>query len=64
MSYGANRSDALRLAGGYTGRILKGERPVDLPVQLATKLEVVINLTMQRRSGSTCRRLCSPAPTR
>jgi putative ABC transport system substrate-binding protein len=45
MSYGANRSDALRLVGGYTGRILKGAKPTDLPVQLATKLELVVNLS-------------------
>jgi putative ABC transport system substrate-binding protein len=53
MSYGANRSDALRVAGGYTGRILKGERPVDLPVQLATKLEVVVNLNTAKALGIT-----------
>jgi putative ABC transport system substrate-binding protein len=51
ISYGANRSDALRLAGGYTGRILKGERPVDLPVQLATKLELVVNLNTAKVLG-------------
>ena len=51
MSYGADRSDALRLAGGYTGRILKGERPVNLPVQLATKLKLVLNLNTAKALG-------------
>jgi putative ABC transport system substrate-binding protein len=51
MSYGANRSHALHLAGGYTGRILRGERPVDLPVQLATKLELIVNLKTAKTLG-------------
>src|SRR5262249_53146517 len=61
VSYGGDMTDAYRLTGVYAGRILKGEKPADLPTQQATKVELIINLKPAKALGIRAPR---PLPAR
>jgi putative ABC transport system substrate-binding protein len=53
LSYGTSTTESYRLTGVYTGRILRGDKPADLPVQQVNKVELIINLKTAKTLGIT-----------
>ena len=64
ISYGIDPADQFRQAATYVDRVLRGEKPSDLPVQQPTKFELAINLKTAKTLASPCPPRCSPAPMR
>ena len=58
ISFGIDQAALYRLAASYVDRILKGEKPADLPVQAPTKYETVLNIKTAKRLGSTAECVC------
>ena len=63
MSYGTDQLDMCRQVGVYTGRILNGVRPTDLPVLQSTNLSLSSTFKQRGLSASKCPQACSPSPT-
>jgi ABC transporter substrate binding protein len=64
VGYGVELNDLFRRAAAYVDRVLKGEKPADLPVQAPTRFELIVNLKTAKNLGLLYHLKCSLAPTR